>query len=43
MPSAITGASSSKVVPTPGAVTCKWTASSGDLWDDVALEVGASK
>jgi len=43
MPGSITGASSSAMVQSPGSVTCKWTASSGDLWDDVALEVGASK
>ena len=43
VPDAITGASSSKVVPTPGAVTCKWTASSADYWDDVAVEIKASK
>jgi hypothetical protein len=40
---AVTGASSSQMVPTPGAVTCKWTASSGDLWDDAAIEIKASK
>jgi len=38
----ITGASSSKMVPTLGAVTCNWTASSADLWDDVAVEIKAS-
>ena len=38
---AITGASSSTMASTPGSVTCKWTASSGDLWDDVAVEVKA--
>jgi len=43
VPDAITGASSSKIVPTPGSVTCKWTASSGDLWDDVAVEVKAAQ
>lgn len=43
VPDTITGASSSKIVPTPGAVTCKWTASSDDLWDDVAVEIKASK
>ena len=43
VPDTITGASSSQIVPTPGLVTCKWTASSGDLWDDVAVEVKASK
>jgi YVTN family beta-propeller protein len=39
---AITGASSSTMVQSPGTVTCKWTASAGDLWDDVAIEVKAS-
>jgi len=43
VPNAITGASSSNVVPTPGAVTCKWTASSADFWDDAAIEIKASK
>jgi hypothetical protein len=43
VPNVITGASSSKIVPTPGAVTCKWTANTGDLWDDVAIEIKASK
>jgi YVTN family beta-propeller protein len=43
VPNVITGASSSNIVPTPGAITCKWTASSGDLWDDVAIEIKASK
>ena len=43
VPDAITGASSSQMVPTPGAITCKWTASSGDLWDDAAVEIKASK
>ena len=43
VPDSITGASSSKIVPTPSAVTCKWTASSGDLWDDAAIEIKASK
>jgi hypothetical protein len=40
---AITGASSYTMAPTPGAVTCKWTASSGDLWDDAAVEIQASR
>ena len=40
--SAITGASSSTVVPIPSTVTCSWTASSGDTWDDVAVELKAS-
>ncbi|MDE1863776.1 MAG: hypothetical protein KGI33_12865, partial [Thaumarchaeota archaeon] len=39
----ITGASSSAIVSTPGAVTCGWTASSGDLWDDVAVEINAAR
>ena len=39
---AITGASSSAVVPSAGSATCKWTASSADSWDDAALEVKAS-
>ncbi len=42
MPSAITGASSSQVVSSPGTVTCSWTASSADFWDDAAIEVKAS-
>ncbi len=41
--SAITGASSSKTTTSPGSVTCSWTASpSGDIWDDVAVEVKAA-
>jgi hypothetical protein len=40
---AITGASSSATVATPGSVTCKWTASSTDFWDDAAIEIKASK
>jgi hypothetical protein len=39
LPNAITGASSSTVRSSPGSVTCGWTASSADLWDDVAIEV----
>ena len=39
---AITGASSSTVVPSPRTATCSWTASSGDYWDDVAVELRAS-
>jgi hypothetical protein len=39
MPNAITGASSSIVVSSPGQVTCGWSASPHDLWDDVAVEV----
>ena len=38
---AITGASSSSLVSSPGTVTCSWTASSGDQWDDVAIEIRA--
>jgi len=41
-PHKITGASSSKTQATPGSVTCSWTASVGELWDDVAIEVKAS-
>lgn len=41
MPSAITGASSSKIVPTQSVVNCKWTAKSADFWDDVAIEIKA--
>ena len=42
IPSAITGASSSTTISSPGSVTCKWTASNGgDLWDDVAVEIKA--
>lgn len=40
--SSITGASSTANVASPGNMTCSWTASSGDLWDDVAIEVKAS-
>jgi len=42
VPSAITGASSSTIAPSPGTVVCGWTASSGDFWDDAAIEVKAS-
>lgn len=39
----ITGASSSKSQVTAGSVTCSWTASgSGELWDDVAIEIKAA-
>ncbi len=38
---AITGASSSLIVSSPGTVKCGWTASNGDQWDDVALEIRA--
>lgn len=43
MPGSITGASSSTTVPSAGTTTCSWTASSGDLWDDVAVEIKAAK
>ena len=39
MPGSITGASSSAIVPTAKAVTCGWTASSNDLWDDAIIEL----
>jgi YVTN family beta-propeller protein len=42
VPDAVTGASSSTVQTSPGLVTCSWTASSGDAWDAVAVEVKAS-
>ncbi len=39
----VTGASSSKTVATPGAVTCKWTNSvTQNGWDDTAIEVKAA-
>lgn len=41
MPSAITGASSSKIVPTQSVINCKWTTNSADFWDDVAIEIKA--
>jgi len=41
LPNAITGASSSTVHASPGSVACGWTATSADLWDDVAIEVKA--
>ncbi len=43
VPLAITGTSSSMIVSSPGTVTCKWTASSGDFWDDVAIEINAAR
>lgn len=43
IPDKITGASSSSVQATAGAVTCQWTASGNDLWDDVAIEIKASE
>ncbi len=42
VPNKITGASSLITVPTPSTVTCGWTASSADLWDDMAVEIQAS-
>ncbi|TLX69523.1 MAG: fibronectin type III domain-containing protein, partial [Thaumarchaeota archaeon] len=42
IPSAVTGASSSTVQTTAGSITCSWTASGGDFWDDVAIEVKSS-
>ena len=39
---AITGASSSASPASAGSVSCSWTASSGDMWDDAAIEVKAS-
>jgi hypothetical protein len=39
VPNAITGASSSTIVASPGQATCGWTASNGDSWDDVAIEI----
>jgi hypothetical protein len=42
VPNRITGASSSTILTSPGTVTCGWTASPGDQWDDVAVEVKAS-
>jgi len=41
MVGSITGASSSTTVHTAKAVTCGWTASSNDLWDDVIVELRA--
>jgi len=42
VPNRITAASSSTILTSPGTVTCGWTASPGDQWDDVAVEVKAS-
>jgi len=40
IPNAVTGSSSTDVVSSAGAATCKWTASGGgDQWDDIALEL----
>jgi len=41
-PNGVTGASSSTIVPSPSTVTCGWTASTPDLWDEVAVEMKAS-
>ena len=38
-PFSITGASSSIIKESAGLVTCSWTASRSDLWDDVAIEL----
>jgi hypothetical protein len=35
----VSGASSSTIPKAPGKVTCSWTASAGELWDDVAIEI----
>jgi len=42
LPSRITGASSLTFAPLPGTVNCGWTASSGDQWDEVAVELKVS-
>jgi hypothetical protein len=42
IPNAITGASSTKVGGSPATYQCGWTASTGDQWDDVAIEIKAS-
>jgi len=42
MPGAITGASSTQVVSSPSSTSCSWTASNGDLWDDIAIELKAA-
>ena len=42
IPGAITGASGYHIASTSGSVTCKWTASPADQWDDVAVEVQAA-
>jgi hypothetical protein len=42
VPNAITGASSSTGAASPGTVTCGWTASAGDSWDDATIEIAAS-
>lgn len=39
VPSGVTGASSSAVVPSPGSLACGWTASASDYWDDIAIEI----
>ena len=42
VPNSVTGASSHIYVASPGQVTCRWTASPADQWDDVAVEVHAA-
>ena len=42
VPGAITGASSFATVQAAGSVTCGWTASTADQWDDAAVEVRSS-
>ncbi len=42
IPNEITGASSSREVSFPAQVTCSWKASSGDSWDDVAVDLKAA-
>jgi len=39
VPGGVTGASSSKITSSPGTVTCSWTATPTDFWDDAAIEV----
>ena len=41
IPDVITGASSAREAAFPAIVTCNWTASSPDNWDDVAVELKA--
>ncbi len=43
VPNAITGASSSKTVASPGSASCSWTTSGGgEMWDDVGIEIRAA-
>ena len=42
MAGTITGASSSTILASPGSITCSWTSSSGELWDDTAIELKTS-